>query len=186
MIRYCGSERWLACCLRQTPTGGWQATHPTKCTAGESGTADPPSAAPTGGCAGRKKGLRLFEPAGRVCEAPRPGRPEGGDPEGARKRAVLLCLAFLHEQESRSPAGARPGQRLPLEAAKESNYRHPSPQAPQRGKRKSNHRLPPRRAKNKPVIPHRMKQTLSHVPPPDHQMHMPRRHIELMKKQPFG
>ena len=75
------------------------------------GTAYPPSAAPTGGCAGREKGLRLFEPVGRVCEAPRPVRPEGGDPEGARKRAVLLCLSFLHEQESRSPAGARPGQR---------------------------------------------------------------------------
>ena len=58
-----------------------------------------------------EKGASLFEPAGRVCEAPRPTTPQGGNPEGARKRAVLLCLAFLHKQESRSPAGARPGQR---------------------------------------------------------------------------
>ena len=74
-------------------------------------TAHAPSAAPTGGGGGRMKGLRLFEPVGRVREAPRPTPPQGGYPEGARKRAVLLCLAFLHKQESRSPAGARPGQR---------------------------------------------------------------------------
>jgi len=84
---------------------------PTSLNAVGSSTAHSPSAAPTGGGGGRIKGLRLFEPAGRVCEAPRPTPPQGGYPEGARKRAVLLCLSFLHKQESRSPAGARPGQR---------------------------------------------------------------------------
>jgi len=60
---------------------------------------------------GAEKAASLSEPAGRVCEVARPGLAEGGKPEGPRQRGVLLCLAFLHKQESRSPAGARPGQR---------------------------------------------------------------------------
>ncbi len=77
-----------------------------------------PSVVPSAASAGRKKAASLSEPAGRVCEAARPVLAEGGEPEGPRQWGVLLCLSFLHKQESRSPAGARPGQRPPPEAHK--------------------------------------------------------------------
>ncbi len=60
---------------------------------------------------GAEEAASLFEPTGRVREAARPGLAEGGKPEGPRRRGVLLCLPFLHKQESKSPAGAKPGQR---------------------------------------------------------------------------
>ena len=86
-------------------------TRPTKtCAAVADGHPIPLCRAERSKC-GAETAASLSEPAGRVCEAARPVLAEGGKPEGPRQWGVLLCLAFLHEQESRSPAGARPGQR---------------------------------------------------------------------------
>jgi hypothetical protein len=53
----------------------------------------------------------MFEPAGRVCEDPARRARKEGSPQGRGGGARFLADFFAAQQRSRSPAGARPGQR---------------------------------------------------------------------------
>ena len=65
--------------------------------------------------------VSLFEPEGRVCDTTRRARAQRGDRRSRRYSGGVSLVTFLSLQESDSPAGAKLGQRPPVEGNKTEN-----------------------------------------------------------------